>query len=35
MRQTDYWREGLTLEKMALARVPVERLGEYLWEGYL
>jgi opine dehydrogenase len=35
MRQRDYWTEGLTLEKMGLDRVPVKRLGEYLWEGHL
>jgi len=35
MREVDYWTEGLTLEKMGLDRVPIARLGEFLYEGTL
>ena len=35
VRGVDYWQEGLTLEKMGLETVPVERLGEFLHEGYI
>lgn len=35
VRGTDYWREGLTLDKMGLAAVPVERLRSFLEHGRL
>ncbi|MCZ7569819.1 MAG: NAD/NADP octopine/nopaline dehydrogenase family protein [Ardenticatenaceae bacterium] len=35
LRGVDYWQEGLTLAKMGLDRVPVARLGEFLYEGRL
>jgi len=35
MMKRDYWHEGLTLAKMGVDQVPVERVGEFLWEGHL
>ncbi len=35
VRGVDYWKEGLRLDKMGLAEVPVEQLGRFLYEGQL
>lgn len=35
LRGVDYWQEGLTLKKLGLEGVPVDRLKEFLYEGHL
>ena len=35
VRRVDYWKDGLNLEKMGLASVPVDRLAQFLEEGHL